>query len=66
MSNPNNSKRDPITSKGASTGSPKMASAGRIRSINGGQANFTKRTGSTGSKGDGGSWPVPNSPYAKD
>lgn len=63
MSNPNKAPRDPITGAGPSTGSPKNASAGRIRSIDGGPPNFTKNPGSTDSKGTGGGFPVPNSPY---
>lgn len=68
MANPNKSARDPIIqdSPGTAGGSVKNASAGRVKSISGGGPNFTKNPGSTDSKGTGGGFPVPNSPYGSD
>lgn len=51
--------RDPIINKpSTSSGSPKNASAGRIKSISGGGANFSSSSQPKGS-------PPPNSPYGK-
>lgn len=51
--------RDPIVAKtSTSSGSPKNASAGRIKSISGGGASFSSSSQSKGS-------PPPNNPYRK-
>ena len=53
-------KRDPIIdpqpSKGAPSGGVSHPSADRVKSIKGGNPNFTKDTSRS-------SWPKPNSPY---
>lgn len=51
--------REPITNKpSTSSGSPKDASAGRVKSIKGGGPNFSKSS-------DMGGFPAPRSPYGK-
>jgi len=52
--------RDPIINKASSSsGSPKNASAGRVKSISGGGANFSKNLDLKSGA------PCPNNPYSK-
>jgi hypothetical protein len=62
MANPNTQPRDPIVqtgSAGTAGGSVKNASAGRVKSISGGGANFTSQRDMKSG------YPVPDSPYGK-